>query len=127
MRQPTHLSALALAAFLALPLAAAEKKTEAPAAPPAAGALRVQIDPATGQYVSPKPGEAKAALAPAPAETAAPLRVVQGKTRAGGKRILLDSRYWMLVTASVGADGKVRHTCAEDEGAPAGAAPAERR
>jgi len=126
---PTRI-VLALAALLASPLVAGETNETAATKPvaPAGAAMRVQIDPSTGQHVSPvSRGAGQAALAAAPAESAAPLRVEQGKTKAGGKMIRLDGRYRMVMTASVGADGKVSRSCTDQlETSEAGSAVTER-
>ena len=126
---PTRI-VFALAALLAFPLVAGETAGKAPARPaaPAAGsALRVQIDPSTGQYVTPKAGASRSTLSPALAESEAPLHVEQGKTKSGGKMVRLDGRFMVASVASVGPDGKAVHRCVETHDAPKGAtAPAER-
>ena len=124
MRQPTHLSALALAAFLALPLAAAEKKTEAPAAPGAA--MKIHVDPATGQVVERPATGTREALAPARADALPPLKIENGKTKAGGKRVRLDDRFMMQMTAAAGPDGKVSQSCVPEHEKGATAAPEHR-
>lgn len=123
MRLKPHRLALALSALLAFPALAGEAK-EKPAgktAPPEAeSAMKIHVDPATGQLVpQPAPGT-KAALAPAPAAELPPLKVEAVKAKAGGKMVRLDDRFMMEMTVSVGPDGKVTQSCvAEHEKAPA--------
>jgi hypothetical protein len=126
MRLKPHRLALALSALLAFPALAGEaEKTPAgkTASPEAESAMKIHVDPATGQLLPrPAPGT-KAALAPAPAAELPPLKVEKGTTKAGGKRVRLDDRFMMEMTVSVGPDGKVSQTCvAEQEKAPATAA-----
>ena len=129
MRLKPHRLALALSALLAFPALAGEAK-EKPAgktAPPEAeSAMKIHVDPATGQLVpQPAPGT-KAALAPAPAAELPPLKVEKGTTKAGGKRVRLDDRFMMEMTAAVGPDGKVSHGCvAENEKPPVASTPAK--
>ena len=76
--KPFHL-VLALAALLALPLAA-DEATEKPAgkpAAPAAAAMKIHVDPATGQLSAPAPG-AQGAPSRAPAASLPKLRVENG-------------------------------------------------
>lgn len=118
--KPPHL-ALALAALIALPLAAGETKgktAEKPSAPAAEASLKVYVDPATGQIVSPKsdPGASKAPLAAAAAQSAQPLRVEKVTTKAGGRKVNLQDRFMMDATVTVDAKGKVSQSC---EQAPA--------
>jgi|GEM_PF-2387455 len=126
---PPHL-ALALAALIAFPLAAGEtngKAGEKPAPPAAEAAMKIHVDPATGQVVSPKsdPGAARSA-ASAAAETARPLRVEKVTTKAGGRKVNLQGRFMMEMAATATADGKVASTCnATDEAGPKDAAPAK--
>ena len=108
--------AIALAALIALPLLAGETKEKAaekPAAPAAEAAMKVFVDPATGQIVSPKsdPGAAKAASAAMSAERAQPLRVEKVTTKAGGKKVNLQGRFMMEMTATASPDGKVSQSC----------------
>ncbi len=125
MRQKLPHLALALAALVSLPLAAAEateKATPKPDAPAAGSAMKIHVDPATGQIV-PKPvvPEAKA-LAAAPPESLPVLKVEAGRTKAGGKRVRLDGRFMMEMVATVQPDGSVTHSCdAKHEKAPAAA------
>lgn len=125
MRLKLPYLALALASLLALPLAAGETKEKAPAKPsaPAAGAaMKIHVDPATGQVVAnPSPGEKKA-LAAAPAAELAPLQVEKVTTKAGGKKVNLQGRFVMEMTESVRPDGTVATSCSANEtGAKAGA------
>ncbi len=123
--KPPHI-ALALAALLALPLAAAETKEKAstPAAAPATGAaMKIYVDPATGQIVpKPIPTDAKALAAATPQAPLPALKVEKGTTKAGGRRVRLDDRFMMEMTATTTPDGKISYSCKE-EGAK-GVAPA---
>lgn len=115
MRRKLPPIVLALAALLALPLAAGETKekpagTPAAPAPSAAPAMKVHIDPATGQFSAPAPGTV-GALAAAPADTLPMPRVVKAPTRAGGKMVRLDDRFMMALTAKATPDGKVTVSC----------------
>lgn len=129
MRPKPHRLALVLSALLAFPALAGEAK-EKPAGktppPPAESAMKVHVDPATGQLVpQPAPGT-KAALAPAPAAELPPLKVEAVKAKAGGRMVRLDDRFMMEMTATVAPDGTVAHACVpEQEKAAAGAAPAK--
>ncbi len=108
---------LALAALLAFPLAAEEARKEPPgkpATPAAEAALKVYVDPATGQLVPTADPSTKAALAPAPAAGLPVLKVEKGTTKAGGKRIRLDDRFQMQVTAKAAPDGKITQDCAAE-------------
>lgn len=67
--------AIALAALIAFPLAAGETKgktAEKPAAPAAEAAVKIHVDPATGQIVSPK-SDPDAARGVSATSTAQPL------------------------------------------------------
>lgn len=120
--------AIALAALIAFPLAAGESKgkaAEKPAPPAAESAVKIHVDPATGQIVSPKsdPDAAKAPVAATAAERLTPLRVEKVTTKAGGKKVNLQGRYMMEMTASVAPDGKVAARCdTPHEPGPAAAA-----
>ena len=124
--KPPHI-ALALAALLALPLAAAETKEKAstpPAAPAAGAAMKIYVDPATGQIVPmPVTAEPKARAAATPQAPLPALKVEKGTTKAGGRRVRLDDRFMMEMTATVTPDGKVSYSCKEE--GPKGAAPAK--
>ncbi len=126
---PPHL-ALALVALIAFPLTASETKSTAgdkPAAPATEAAMKIHVDPATGQVVSPKsdPGAARSATSAA-AESAQPLRVERVTTRAGGKKVNLQGRFMMEMAVTATADGKVSSTCnATEETGPKAAAPAK--
>ncbi len=105
--KPPHI-ALALAALLALPLSAGEVKEKAadkPAAPATEAAMKIHVDPATGQVVS----------------NAAPLKVEKVTTKAGGKKVNLQGRFMMEMAATAGPDGTVSHGC--DQGPGPAAAP----
>lgn len=123
--------ALALAALIAFPLTASETKETAgdkPAVPAAEAAMKIHVDPATGQVVSPKsdPGAARSATSAVATEAAQPLRVERVTTKAGGKKVNLQGRFMMEMAASATADGKVSSTCnATEEAGPKGAAPAK--
>jgi hypothetical protein len=122
--KPPHI-ALALVALLAFPLSAGEKSEKAPAGPAAsaaASALKVHVDPATGQVVSPKsdPAAARGVSATMPAESAQPLKVEKVTTKAGGQKVNLQGRFMMESTVSIGPDGKLSQGCSQN----AGAAPA---
>lgn len=127
---PPHL-ALALAALIVFPLTASETKGtagEKPAAPAAEAAMKIHVDPATGQVVSPKsdPGAARSATPAAATETAQPFRVEKVTTKAGGKKVNLQGRFMMEMAATATADGKVSSTCnATEEAGPKAAAPAK--
>ena len=113
--------ALALAALIAFPLVAGETKgnaTEKPTAPEAGVAMKIHVDPATGQVVSPKsdPGAEKAPVSATAAESAQPLRVEKVMTKAGGKKVNLQGRFMMETVATATADGKVSSTCDATEG-----------
>lgn len=104
--------ALALAALVAFPLAAGEKKDK-PAPPATEAAAKIHVDPSTGQVVSPK-SDPDAAKAPVAATTAQPLPVFQVEkvtTKAGGKKVNLQGHYMMEMAATVAPDGKVKTTC----------------
>ena len=108
--------ALALAALIAFPLAAGETKgkaAEKPAAPAAEAAMRIHVDPVTGQIVSPKsdPGAARGVSATAASESAQPLPVEKVTTKAGGWKVNLQGRFMMEMAATAGPDGKVAHIC----------------
>lgn len=123
--------AIALAALIAFPLAAGETKGKAPEKPAALAAesaMKIFVDPATGQVVSPKsdPGSARGVSAAAAAENAQPLRVEQVTTKAGGKKVNLQGRFMMEMAATAGPDGKVAHTCdSTHEADPKAAVPAK--
>ena len=120
--------ALALVALLALPLRAAEPREKAadkPAAPASEAAMKIHVDPATGQVVVPKsdPGATKSAMA---AGSAAPLKVERVTTKAGGKKVNLQGRFMMEMAATAGPDGKVVQSCdATHDAAGNGTAPAK--
>ena len=128
MRRKLPQIVLALAALLALPLAAGEAK-EKPAAAPAAGAasaapaMKIHVDPATGQLSAPAPGTV-GTLAAAPAENLPMPRIVTSKTKGGGKLVRLDDRFLMETAAKATPDGKVAITCS-DASTPAAPAAAE--
>ncbi len=109
---PPHL-VLAFAALLALPAAAADPK--APASPQkgdaAAPAMKAYVDPANGALLPAPPPAAKGALAAAPVDQLPPLKVQQVTTKAGGRKVKLDDRFMMDVTAKAGTDGKVSQSC----------------
>lgn len=119
--KPPHI-ALALAALLALPLSAGEVKEKAadkPAAPATEAAMKIHVDPATGQVVSKAaPGARTTATA---MESAAPLKVEKVTTKAGGKKVNLQGRFMMEMAATAGPDGTVSHGC--DQGPGPAAAP----
>ena len=119
---------LALAALLSLPLAAEEAKEKAPAKPaaPEAAAMKVFVDPATGQVTSAPDPSSRAALAAAPTGARPALKVEKVTTRAGGKKIRLDDRFTMEMTATAAPDGKATVTCTE-AAKPAGAGTEEHR
>jgi hypothetical protein len=126
--KPPHV-ALALAALLAFPLLADEPKgTPAgkPAAPAAESAMKIHVDPVTGQVVSPKsdPAASRGVTATS-AQALPPLKVEKGTTKAGGRRVNLRGRFMMEMTASVGPDGKVSHGCDQVPDAAPKAAPAK--
>jgi hypothetical protein len=126
---PPHL-ALALAALIAFPLFADETKAkpaEKPAAPAVESAMKIHVDPATGQLVSPKSDPAADRSAtPAVAEATQPLRVERVTTRAGGKKVNLQGRFMMEMAVTASADGKVSSTCnAKEETDSKAAAPAK--
>ncbi|MFN7988373.1 MAG: hypothetical protein U0529_12940 [Thermoanaerobaculia bacterium] len=114
MRLKPHHFVLALAALLALPLAADEAKGTAPGTPaaPGAAAMKVHVDPATGQLSAPAAGT-QGALAAAPAGRLPALKVEKVTTAAGGRKIRLDDRFMMEVKAATAPDGKVAVTCNE--------------
>lgn len=108
--------ALALAALIAFPLAAGETKekgTDKTTAPATDVAMKIHVDPATGQVVSPKsdPGSAGGVPASAAAESAQPLRVEKVTTKAGGKKVNLQGRFMMEMAATASPNGKVDHSC----------------
>ncbi|MBK9966351.1 MAG: hypothetical protein IPP07_16230 [Holophagales bacterium] len=108
--------AIALAALIAFPLAAGETKgktAEKPAAPAAEAAVKIHVDPATGQIVSPKsdPDAARGVSATSTAQPLPPLRVEKVTTKAGGRKVNLQGRYRMEMAATVSPDGKVAGTC----------------
>lgn len=111
--KPFHL-VLALAALLSLPLAADEAKEKAAGTPaaPGAAAMKIHVDPATGQLSAPAPG-AVGALAAAPAERLPALKVEKVTTAAGGKKVRLDDRFMMEMTAKATPDGRPFATCTE--------------
>jgi hypothetical protein len=123
--------ALALAALLAFPLLAGETKgkaAEKSAAPAAEAAMKIFIDPATGQVVGPKssPAEAGSVSATTAAGSAQPLRVEKVTTKAGGKKVNLQGRFMMEMAATAGSDGRVVQSCdATHDAAGNGAAPAK--
>lgn len=122
MRRKPPALALALAALLALPLAADEAKEKAagkPAAPSTEAAMKVFVDPATGQATSKPDPSSRAALAAAPAGERPALKVEKVTTRAGGKKIRLDDRFTMEMTATTAPDGKAAVTCTEAPRPPA--------
>ncbi len=130
MMQKTLTATLVLAAFVSFPVAATEKKSEAPRPAPAAeAAMKIHVDPATGQVVAPKsaPDTARPATAAASAEAFPPTRVEKVTTKAGGKKVALHGRFMMEMTAKVGPDGKVTHTCVPIEEEAAKTAPAKER
>jgi hypothetical protein len=108
--------AIALAALIAFPLAAGETKgktAEKPAPPAAEAAVKIHVDPATGQIVSPKsdPDAATGVSATSTAQALPALHVEKVTTKAGGKKVNLQGRYMMEMAATVGPDGKVAATC----------------
>jgi hypothetical protein len=131
MRTKLPSIALALAALLAFPLSAGETKgkaAEKPAAPAAEAAMKIHVDPATGQVVEPKSsqGDARVVSATATAENAQPLRVEKVTTKAGGRKVNLQGRFMMEMSATAGPDGKVAHACdSTHESDPKAAAPAK--
>jgi hypothetical protein len=129
MRLKPHNIALALAALLAFPLAAGGSETKAaekPAALAADSAMKAHIDPVTGQLVSKADPSTKGILASAPAVERLPLKVEKGMTKAGGKRVRLDDRFMMGMTATAAPDGKVSTTCeTEQEKAAKASTPAK--
>lgn len=126
---PPHL-ALALAALIAFPLTASETRSTAgdkPVAPAIQEAMKIHVDPATGQMVSPKsdPGAARSATSAVATEAARPLRVEKVTTKAGGKKVNLQGRFMMEMAVTATADGKVSSACnATEEAGPKAAAPA---
>ncbi|MBK9374761.1 MAG: hypothetical protein IPN03_13800 [Holophagales bacterium] len=129
---PPHLAlALALGALIAFPLTASETRSaagEKPAAPATEAAMKIHVDPATGQVVSPRsdPGAARSATSAGATEAARPLRVEKVTTRAGGKKVNLQGRFMMEMAATASADGKVSGTCnATEEAGPKAPAPAK--
>ena len=127
MRRKPPALALALAALLALPLAADEAKEKAAAKPaaPEPPAVKVYVDPATGQLSAPAPA-AQGALAAAPAGRLPALKVEKVTTAPGGKKVRLDDRFTMEVKATTSPDGNVGVTCNE-AGTPAVSATEEKR
>jgi hypothetical protein len=125
--KPPHV-ALALAALLAFPLIADETKgTPAgkPAAPAAESAMKIHVDPVTGQVVSPKSPAASRGVTATSAQALPPLKVEKVTTKAGGKKVNLKGRYMMEMAVSVGPDGKVSHGCDQAPAAAPKAAPAK--
>ena len=128
MMKKTLTATLVLAAFVSFPVAATEKKSEAPRPAPAAeAAMKIHVDPATGQVAAPKsaPETARPTTSAASAEAFPPTRVEKVTTKAGGKKVALHGRFMMETTAKVGPDGKVAHTCEAVEEAGTKAAPAK--
>ena len=128
MTQKTLTATLVLAALVSFPVAATEKKSEAPKAAPAAeAAMKIHVDPATGQVVAPKadPQAAGPRTTAAAVESFPPTRVEKVTTKAGGKKVALHGRFMMEMTAKVGPDGKVSHGCEAVEETAAKAAPAK--
>ena len=125
MRLKPHHLVLALAALLALPLAADEAKEKAAAKPaaPEPPAVKVYVDPATGQLSAPAPAAQGAA---APAGRLPALKVEKVTTAPGGKKVRLDDRFTMEVKATTSPDGNVGVTCNE-AGTPAVSATEEKR
>ena len=124
MMRTTLTATLVLAAFVSFPVSATEKKSEAPRPTPAAeAAMKIHVDPATGQVIAPKssPDAARPTTAAASAEAFPPTRVEKVTTKAGGKKVALHGRFMMEMTAKVGPDGKVTHDCVavEETGAKA--------
>lgn len=120
---------LAFAALLALPLAAEEAKEKAAgkaAAPSTEAALKVFVDPATGQVTSKPDSSSRASLAAAPTAERPALKVEKVTTKAGGKKVLLDDRFTMEMTATTTPDGKAAVTCREP-GKPAASGTEEHR
>lgn len=122
MRLKPPTLALALAALIALPLAADEAKEKAagkPATPSTEAAMKVFIDPATGQVTSKPDSASRAALAAAPSGERPALRVEKVTTKAGGKKVRLDDRFMIEMTATTTPDGKAAVTCTDDPKPPA--------
>lgn len=113
---------LAFAALLALPLAAEEAKEKAAgksAAPSTAAAMKVFVDPATGQVTSNPDPASRASLAAAPTAERPALKVEKVTTRAGGKKVRLDGRFTMEMTATTTPDGRATITCTDAPKPPA--------
>lgn len=130
MKLKPPLIAIALAALLAFPVSAGEKDGKAPArssAPGADSAMKVHVDPATGELVSPRsgPGAARGVSAMTPAESARPLKVEKVTAKAGGRKVNLQGRFLMESTVSVAAGGNLSERCVQKaEAAPKADAPA---
>lgn len=124
MMQKTLTATLVLAAFVSFPVAATEKKSEAPRPAPAAeAAMKVHIDPVTGEFVQ-KPLPSPKAAAEASPVTSLPMPKVELiDSKRGTKRVILDSRFHSQMVETVGPDGKLSPTCAEQP-ATAGQSPA---
>ena len=113
--KPPHI-VLALAAFLAFPLAADETKEKTAEKPPshAAGpAMKVYVDPLTGRIVPPtsEPDAVRGVPAATAADSSQPLRVEKVTAKAGGKKVNLQGRFVMEMAATVGPDGKIAQSC----------------
>jgi hypothetical protein len=80
--------------------------------------MKIHVDPVTGQVTS-KPDPAAKAAVSAPAGELPPLKVEKVSTKAGGKKVRLDDRFMMEVTATVGPDGKSSQTCVAAQDKPA--------
>ena len=118
--KPPHL-VLALAALLSLPLAAEEAKEKPAGTPaaPAAPAMKAHIDPATGQFLSEPDPSTPSRRAATSAGSLPRLKVEKVTTSAGGKKIRLDERFLMEMTARATPDGGSSVTCRETRGAAA--------
>jgi len=129
MRTKPPLIALALAAFLAAPLAAQEtdrKANPSPAAPATGAAMKAHLDPATGQLVSPPKASEAAPREALSAQALPDLKVEKVTAKAGGKKVNLQGRFMMESKATVRADGTLSSSCTQAvPPSPAGEAPAK--
>ncbi len=124
MMKKTLTATLVLAAFVSFPVTATEKKSEAPRPAPAAeAAMKVHIDPVTGEFVQ-RPGPSpKAATEASPVPSLPAPKIERIDSKRGTKRVLLDRRFDSQMVETVGPDGRLSRTCAEQP-VNAGQAPA---
>lgn len=129
MKHPI-MASITIGALLAGSAGAAEKAAQtqvrkAPAtavaakAPPAP-AMRVFVDPVTGELLPAPAAEARAAAAPAP--DLPPLAMQESPVTGGGKMVVLDDRFMLEMSATVAPNGEVRHLCQTEEAKGTGAA-----